>query len=335
MRPIVQIFLDGRDISGLLGGRIIKGQIVEHEGGKADELSLTISNYDGLLEKPRKGASLEVALGFEETGVAKVGRFIVQRVTKRGPAAIFEVGGEAADFYGTLKEQKTRSWVNGTLGQALAQIAADNGLEPAISGALASIRGNFYQAGVSDIHFVTEQARKYGAIGKVAQGRLVFVEQGSGESASGRAMPTIPITPNDLERDFSIVDQDRPNRGRVKAKHYDRDTGERREIVAGDGDGPSYTFPQIFGSQEEAERAVRARKREFDSEGKTFKGVLRTGRNDATAGGKARTEGFGDDDDMDWVFTRVVHEFDGEGYVTAFECKPPTEGGRKAARSGR
>lgn len=334
MRPIIQISVNGQDVSGRLFGRILKGQIVEHEGGKADELSLTLSNFDGLLEKPRKGATVDVALGFEGAGVVKVGSFIIQRTTKRGPPATFEVGGESADLHKTLKQQKTRSWINKTLGDAIAQIASDNGLQAAITPALAAIRGNFYQTGVSDIHWVTEQARKFGAIGKVAEGRLVFTEQGSGESASGKEMPVVKITPNDLESDFSIVDQDRPNRGKVKAKWFDRTKGERKEVESGEGEGPEYVFPQIFGQEEEARKAVEARKREFDSEGKTFTGTLRTGRNDAKAGGKLTTSGFGDDDDMDWVFSRVTHEFDQTGFVTSFEAKPPKKGGKSAPRSG-
>ncbi len=328
MIPVIQISLDGQDISGRLRGRILHGQVIESDGEKADELRLEISNYDGRISKPRRGANLAVSLGFEETGIAKVGSFTVQSVVKIGASARFEITAHSADLKKKMKQQKSRSFVNKPLKDALQQIAGDNGLELKIDAALGSIVSHWYQVGVSDIHFVTETARKFGAIGKVADGKLIFVKRGTGESASGGAMSAIRVTPNDLEGDFRLADKDRPDRKKVKAKFYDRGKAAREDVVEeGEGEGPEYVFPQTYGSKAEATEAVKGRKREFDRAGKSFSGVFKTGLNSVKAGGILTTSGFGDDD-HDWTLERVTHDFGEHGYVTRFEAKVKKGGGK-------
>lgn len=326
MKPIVEIWLDGQNISDKLAGRVLQGQIVESDGERTDELQLTISNYDGRLAKPKTGAKLTVKIGFEPGGVEKVGEYEVQEVVKVGAGAEFEITAHAADFKKTLKEQKTRSWTKGkTLGDVFKQVAGDNGLTPAISDKIASIKIDkiVAQTGESDIHLVTRLARQYGAIGKVAEGKLVVVPKGSGETASGAAMPAIKITPNDLEGDFRIASKERPKRGKVKATYHDREKGKRVEIEEGGGEGPSFSFPQVFGTETEARKAAQARKREFGRAEKSFSGTLRMGLMGIKAGCVLTGSGFGDDDDQDWTTKRVTWEW-GEnvgGLIRKFEAE--------------
>ncbi len=322
LTPMVQCSANGADISGKLAGRVISWQITEHDSDHADELHIVLSNFDGRLAKPSRGATLDVACGFEETGIQKSGSFKVMSVAKVGAPATFEVTGHAADLSTTLKQQKTRSWVNQPLSAALNQIAGDNGLSPAIAGDLGAIVDHWYQAGESDMHFVTRLARRFGAVAKVAEGKLIFLKRGTGETASGGAMGGITVTPNDLEGNFKIEDHDRPDHKNVKGKVYDRTKGSRTEVSqAGAGNGPDYTYPHIFGNKAHAQASVTGRKREFDRAQKTFSGTFRTGQNQIKAGGVLTTSGFGDDDDTDWTVERCTHSGDASGYVTGFECK--------------
>ena len=323
---ITQIWLDGRDISSRFDGRVLYGQIVEEDGDKADQLTLEISNHDGAIAKPQRGAIVEVMLGYDDVGVEKVGSYKVQTVVKIGEAAAFEISGEAADFAKSLKQQKSRSWTKGkTYGDIFNQLAGDNGLTPAVSGEIARIRIDkiVAQTQESDIHLATRLARKLDAICKVAEGRLVVVPRGKGETASGAAMEAIVITPQDLEGDFRIADKDRPKRGKVKAVYYDRQKAERREIEEGEGDDPAYTLPQIFGDEEEAKKAAAARKREFKRAEKAFSGTFRTSLLGPKAGVVLTTDGFGDDDDQDWTIKRLTREFGDRagGYVRKFEAE--------------
>lgn len=321
--PVLRISVNGQDVSSKVNARVIKGKLDRHDGEKADSLSLTLSNFDGQLAKPARGASLSVALGFTEFGGAvDRGTYIVQTVKKSGPAAEFEITARSADLKKTLKEQKTRTFVAPkTLGDVLNQIASDNGLSPAIDAGLAAkpIDKIIAQTGESDMHLITRLARRYGAVGKFAMGKLVFTPKGSGTTASGASIAAITITPNDCES-FTITDEDREDRGNSKAKVWDRAKATSTTLTgSAGGAGPDYTHPETFGSTTEAQAAVDARAKAFQRGTKKISAKLRASIAAPTPGGVITTQGFGDDDDTDWIVKTVSDEFGDEGLVTGFE----------------
>ena len=331
MVPVILVSIDGKPLGDLFAGRTMSCHITKNDGGRADELSLSISNYDGMLAKPKRGAIVDVQLGFQETGQSTAGTFEVLETTKLGMRAVFEITGHSADLNKSWKKQKTRSWLSPKkLGDVLQEIAGDNGCQAAISAELAQVPIDkvLAQHGESDIHLWTRLARHYGAVGKIASGRAIFIKSGSGQTAGGSAMPAFVVTPNDLEDGWRIVDKDRPRRGKVKAHYHDRTKGKRVEVSSsggGDDDAPDYTFPQTFGSNTEAQKAVDARKREFARGEKSFSGTLKSGSTQVDPGGVMTSQGFGDDDDQDWTVKRVEHdastEGHGGGYVTTFETE--------------
>ncbi len=324
--PVIQITIDGRDVSSTIFPRVLDGSVSRHDGGKADQFSLTLSNYDGMLAKPKRGASLTVALGFVEFGgPVDRGTYLIQQVVKKGPVAVFHVTGHSADLKTTLKTQKNRSWTAPkTLGDVLRQIASDNGLAAAIDPGLAAtpIDTLIAQTGESDMHLVTRLARRYGAVGKVAMGRLTFVPMGAGTSATGLALSAGTFTPNDFES-FSITDSDRDARGKSQARVWDRATAKGSTVSASAGDtGPDYLHPETFGSAAEAKAAAPARAKAFARARKRFEGALRAASPPPTPGAAMTTKGFGDDDDGDWVVKTVTDSFSGSGLVTKVEAEP-------------
>lgn len=326
MIPIVQIWLDGADISSRLAGRILHGSIDETDGEKTDELRLTISNYDGLLKKPAVGATLEVRLGWQETGIFKGGQFKVQETEKAGEAAVFEVKAQAASLDNSLKTQKSRSWKPPkTYGDVFNQLASDNNLTASVHQSIAQITIDkvLAQHGESDMHFATRIARSVGAIAKMAQGRLVIVPKGAGQTASGSNIPALTVTPSDLLDGWRIGNLERPKRGKCKANILDRASGSRKQVSAGDpSNGPDYVFPEIFGSKTEAKNAVSARSAHFKRHEAHFHGRLAPGIVPPPAGGLVETSGFGDDDDRDWTIKRLSTQFGGEkGIEIAFQCE--------------
>ena len=326
--PVLQILIGGQDVPSTVNPRVLKGKVARYDGEKADELTLTLSNYDGMLATPQRGQTLQIGLGFVEFGGAvDRGTYLVQHVVKRGGPAVFEVTAQSADLKKTLKTQKTRSWVAPkTLGDVLNQVASDNGLAPAIDGSLAAIAIDkiIAQTGESDMHLVMRLARRFGAVAKFAQGRLVFVPKGAGTTASGAAMTAVTITPNDCES-FAIEDNDREVRGKSHAKVWNRATATQTDYPgdAGDG-GPDYSHPETFGSPTEAQKAATARAEDFARAKKTFQATLRAPVQPPNPGGVATTRGFGDDDDVSWTVKSVSDEFQGGengGLVSSFEAE--------------
>lgn len=330
MTPDINIYLGASTTPlGQVDKRAISGQIVEHDGEQADELRIVVSNYDGKLKKPRRDEEIRVEVGWKETGVVKAGTFKVTETVKRGPLADFTITAHAADLKKTLKKQKTRSWKSPrTLGDVVKDVAKDNGYDPAISEKLASIKIEkaVYQTNESDMHLLTRLARVYGGLFKVADKKLLFVERGAGETASGKPADRCKITPNDCEL-FSITDKSRPQRAKVKADYYDRNTAKRDKIEseagsASDQSVPDFTLPQTFGSKEEAQKAVDAKKAELARGEKSFNVTFRQGLVGVAPGGVLETSGFGDDDDQEWPVKRRVFDFGGKGLVVQSEAEP-------------
>ena len=235
---------------------------------------------------------------------------------------MFHVSGQSADLKKTLKQQKTRSWVAPkTLGDVLKQVASDNGLTPAIDGSLAAIAIDkiVAQTGESDMHLVTRLARRFDAVGKFAQGKLVFVPKGSGTTASGAAIAAVTITPNDCET-FSIHDSDRAQRGKSHAKVWNRATATSTDVAGHAGDvGPDYAYPETFGGNNEAKRATEGRAKAFARGKKTLSATLRPPVAVPVPGGVVTTSGFGDDDNTDFIAKTVEDEFDDKGLVSKVE----------------
>lgn len=324
MIPIIQIWLNGEDISGKFAGRVLRGAIHETDGEKTDELRLSISNHDGLLAKPKFGAVLQVRLGWDIASLVKAGEFKVQDVTKFGEAARFDIVAQAAALDNSLKTQKNRAWkAPKTFDDVFKQIAADNQLTAAIHSSVAQIPIDkvLAQHGESDMHFAMRIARGVGAIAKVAQGKLVIVPKGAAESASGQAVTALTVTPSDLTGEWSIGAPQRPKRGACKANIFDRSQGGRSHAEAGDSaNGPDYIFPHIFGSATEAKNAVAARSAAFKRGEKHFQGVFRPGIVPPAAGGALKTEDFGDDDDTDWTIKDRTIDF-GAGISIKFRAE--------------
>jgi phage protein D len=326
MTPTVTLSIGGNALSGF-NQRALSGTISEHDGGHADELRFAVSNFDGALAKPAAGQVVTVTFGWAETGVVKGGQFTVLEVTKRGPAATFEVTAHSADLLKTLKQQKTRSWTAGkTLGDVLSQVAGDNGLTAAVDASLRAIPIDkvIAQIAESDMHLLTRLSRVYAALFKVTTGQLIFVPRGAGTTASGQPAGTCVITPQDCE-EFSIEDKDRPQRSKANAVFYDRSKARRNvtpSTTGGDGDGaPDYTHPHLFGSQTEAQNHANARKGAFDRGAKSLHVKLAVGRVGAGAGGVATTQGFGDDDDMDWAVKTRLFAFGPKGNFVHLDCE--------------
>ncbi len=326
MTPVLQISIDGRDVSSKINPRVIEGSVARHDGEHADRLELTISNFDGMLAKPKMGATLTVALGFAEFGgPADRGAYIVQEREKAGPEAIFRVGGESADLKKTLKTQRNRSWTKPkTLKDVFQDVAKDNGLTLSIDQAIGAtaIDAIVAQTGESDMHFATRLGRRYGAIVKVAQGKLSVTPRGSGTSASGQALSAGTYRPSDFEV-FRIVETDRNVRGKSRCRAWDRSKakGTIYDGSAGD-DGPDYEHPETFGQASEAKAAAPARAKAFARGKKRFSGTLRAAAPVPAPGAAMTTAGFGDDDDQDWVVKTVTDRFGRHGLVTAIEAEP-------------
>ena len=342
LKPAFRLVVDGADRTGAMADRLLSIRLSDGTGAEIDTLEVTLDDSmdspdsngiwaGGAIETPRRGAWIEVSLGYTETGVQPMGRFVVDEVELSGPTHIMTIRARAADVGAgrdsTWKEQKTRSHQATTIGALVALIAGEHGARPAVSAELAGKAiAALEQTNESDLHLLTRLARREDATFSVKGGRAVFVPAGTGTSASGAALGAITITPK-LATDWRMTRTGRASHGKVRARWRDRAGARTRLVEAGSGT-PARTLRPMFGSEDEARRAAEA---ELSRLGRAAEGALElsmSGRADLSAGGRITLEGFRDGLTGDWIMNKVEHTMDwsGGGYTCRIEGERPRRG---------
>ena len=67
--PAFRLTVDGIDIARLISPRLMGMELTDNRGVEADQLSISLSDHDGLLSIPPKGAVLRLWLGWSDTGL--------------------------------------------------------------------------------------------------------------------------------------------------------------------------------------------------------------------------------------------------------------------------
>lgn len=338
MTPRFQLLADGQDFTRLAGDRLISLLAVDHAGEEADRLSVTLDDRDHRLAFPRKGATLELHLGYAETGLALVGRYIADEVSLSGPVATLRIDARAADLRDSFKERRTQSWEHVTLAAIASEIAARHGLEARWDGAVAVIGQTLFphidQADESDLHFLTRLARQHGLLAKPAGPYLLLLPRGRGTKASGDALPGLDLRPHDLRRWLARF----PDRDRwegVSANYTDLDTAERVRVTAGSDARPVKHLREVFASEAEAQAAAEAEWARLRRAEATLDLELARGAPRAVAGGRIQLGNpsspgpgprFRPEVTGLWIATTVRHRLDREtGLTTEIEAEQPSE----------
>lgn len=193
--PAFRLVVDGRDITPVVNARLESLTLTEARGDDADTLDLTLSDHDGALQLPPKGARITLALGWKGLALVDKGAFTVDEVEHSGAPDVVTIRARAADLRAGLRNRRDQSWHGQTLGAIVTTIARRNGLAPRIAQALASKTiAHVDQTNESDIAFVTRLARRFDAVATVKAGALLCLPIGSNRTASGQQLPTITIT---------------------------------------------------------------------------------------------------------------------------------------------
>ena len=90
MQPLFRIYAGSQEITAAIRDQLIELVVTDEGGIQSDELKLTLDDRrreDGAIaELPRIGTVLTVSLGYAETQLVSMGRFIVDEVEIRSPA---------------------------------------------------------------------------------------------------------------------------------------------------------------------------------------------------------------------------------------------------------
>ena len=335
MTPAYRVLADDNDITTAIRHRLLSLRVTDEAGYQSDAVEIQLDDRGNKIALLRKGVKLDIALGYEEIGLAAMGLFAVDEIELNGPPDAFTIRAKAADMRGSLKQHKTRSWDQTTIGSLVAAIAAEHGLEPRVGETLASVAiEHIDQTEESDLNLLTRLSKQYDAVAKPAGGSLLFVLRGEAKSAGGRDL-RIAIHRNQTSG-HRVTLADRGQYGAVAAHWQDLEAGEKVRTRAGEGE-PVYTLRHPYPNAAEAQAAAQAKLRALNRGTGTLSLTLNPGmpallaetnkpaNPPLAAGTRLALSGFRPGVDGDWVLTRVTHEISSSGYSTQAEAETPNE----------
>lgn len=271
MRPIFRIEAEGQDITELIQERLVELSLKDTVGFESDTLDLILHNAGGVIARPRRGAQLQCWLGYQVAGQEQLyykGAFYVDELSESASPDQLSIHAKAADMLSSAKVLKTRSFQQTTLGAVLETLAADEGLQLAVSSAYRSIVLPWLlQQDESNLALLTRLGQQYGAVATVKNKRLVFVPQGSMTTASGQPMPAIEVK----LADCSGWDYQELGRGEYTGAvaSWRNDEGQSGQVQQGSVDVP-WVIKTLFDSEDQATDAAKAELKRLNGDSNTL-----------------------------------------------------------------
>lgn len=329
MTPAFRIEANRSDITATIRDRFRSLVITDNAGIQSDSLTITLADNvpDQPIMIPNTGAELAVWIGYDRQAV-KMGLFIVDEVEISGPPNMMMIRANAAPQEQTpaaktpLQTQKWRSWDAGTtLGDMVATIAQEHGMDPAVPVALANQKLPHYdQIAESDINLLTRAAKNYDAVVKPANGKLLLTKKAASETVSGNPLPAVAVNAIELT-DWSVTIAERESYNTVTATWYDQDAAEEKSVTVGEGE-PVKAMRHSYKNEAEAKAAASA---ELGSRarGKSTLSFTMPGRTDLIAESRLKLSGLRPGINQEWLVTKVSHTIDASGYKVSGSAETP------------
>lgn len=327
--PVFRITVDGNDIAHLISPRLISMDLTDNRGLEADQLSLTLSDHDGLLALPPKGALLHLWLGWSDTGMVDKGSYTLDELEHSGAPDTLSLRARSADLRKGFKTKRERSWSNKTLGDVVSDIALGNDLKPAIAPELAGLPIlQLDQANESDANLISRLGEEFDAVASVKAGCLLCLPAGGGKSVGGITLPHIILTRADGDQ-HRYLQADRDSYDGVRAYFYDLNSAKKQEAIAGGGDNLK-DLRHTYSDEESALRAARSEFKRLQRGSATLSYTLAKARPDLIPELTYTLMGIKDEiDAIIWYGGNVQHSLTADGGYTMsleLESKLPEEG---------
>ncbi|WP_338444768.1 phage late control D family protein [Pseudomonas sp. LTR0] len=277
--PAFRLSVDGKDIGRLISPRLMSLELTDNRGLEADQLSITLSDHDGLLEIPPKGAVVKLWLGWSDTGLIDKGTYTIDETEHSGAPDTLSIRARSADLRGSLKTKRERSWSAVTLGKILTEIATAHDLTAKIAPEVAARAvKHLDQANESDANILTRLGELHDAVITVKAGCLICLAAGSGKTASGMALPHITLSRSSGDG-HRFLQADRDSYDSVKAYYYDIGSTKKQEAIAGGGDKVK-ELRHTYSDRDSALRAARSELNRLQRGSATLSFTLAKGRAD-------------------------------------------------------
>ncbi|WP_371369996.1 phage late control D family protein [Pseudomonas sp. QL9] len=327
MQPTFRLIADGNDITKLLSARLLSLTLSDKTGQTSDTLELVLDDRDGKIELPRRGALLDVLLGYQRQELTPMGRYKVDTVACSGPPRKLTLSGRASDMRGEAKSGRCAAWEDVSLAYIVSELAARNGW-----GAHCPVQVSIARAEQlieSDYNFITRLAKQYDCTAKVADGQLLVLPRESGQSASGQPIEPLVLMPMDVSS-YSIRFDDRSVYKAVRTLYPDLASGGTRQFELKNPKVPEdvtaiYTERHPYADRAAAVQAAKSRLAALNRASASVQ-LQMPGRADLFAERKLRLSAFKNGLDGDYLCESVEHQFDGGGWRTSVTCNGGADG---------
>lgn len=329
--PNFSISAEGSDITDEIRENLINLQITDYGGGqkKSDQISVSIVSEH--LDLPKKGAKIEVGLGFGQELVDK-GTYIVDAVHSGGSGPrIIQIVARAfskSNAYGhsTVQSQRLRSFDNITLGDLLNTVATEHGLTPRVPSELANkMLVHVDQLHESDMNMVTRLASAAGAVSKISHGYWILTPREATTTISGGDLKKYTVrrdmtTTWEYHSNSNHPDSSSGGSGTQVISYYDLGTGTNKSITIGSGEPVMhYDQPTLADAQELASAFSTTSKKKLVGMSMTMPAELEM--MDLTAQCLITTEGFGTVEDRDWHISKLDFSLTPQGMDVNMELE--------------
>lgn len=344
--PAFSLKMDGDDITAKIEKRLMSLTLTDNRGFEADQLDIELDDTDGALALPRRGVGLTLSLGWKGKPLTPKGLFVVDEIEHSGAPDKLTLRARSADFRDTLNIQREASYHDKTLGDIVATIAKRNKLDVALDSTLERVKiSHIDQTNESDGSFLTRLAKQEGAVASVKGGKLLFIRQGQGRTASGKPIPAVTIVRGDGDQHrFGLADRgaytgvtaswlntrEPKKKGQVavKRKRKTKSKAKPKQPEAKQGDylmgteGNVLVLGHTYANKGNAERAAKAAWQKLQRGVATFSIQLARGRAELYPEMPVKVQGFKTEIDVaDWLLTTVTHSLSDGGYTTALELE--------------
>jgi hypothetical protein len=295
--------------------RLVSMHITDESGTIEDVAEICVDYRDDNIKVPKE---LKIALGYKETGVLPIGVYTVNEVTVQSPPKTLTIKAHATNLMISLKEKASRAWDQITLGDLVKEIANKHGYGHKVAEEFKDILIlHIDQTEESDISLLTRIAIEREAMAKLAGGYILFIPKGTAKSATGKALGTTTIRPQDTIN-WKVHFTVRNKYNSVIAKWHSYEKGETISERVGSGE-PSYAIQTIYSSAESAISVAKARFKQLQRNNETLE-ITIPGNPELFAEAKLNLVGFNQDIDGEWVIDRAGHILDSRGYQTTVEA---------------
>lgn len=322
--PIYKLVVDGLDISSKINNRLLQMRIENKRGFEVDTLDITLSDHDGLLEIPSKGAVLQAWMGWQHSGLVYKGSFIVKEAEHAGAPDQLRIRATSADMKKTLKQKKERSFDNVLLGEFITKIAIEHDLKYKVSEELANHKIIHLDQNESDANLITRLADEHDAIATIKNGALLFMPKGQSQTISGQELPTYLLQRNQGDEHRYSYSDGGEEVTAIRAFYYDDKMAKKLEVIIGDQSNQNIKeLRHIHRDKQTATLAARAKLNHFKRTAETLSYKLARGKPDLIPEQTFLFVGIKEQiDEIYWLGTTITDTLDASsGYTTDLQLE--------------